>query len=291
MSILSTSELMKRIKDSPEYADQLIYPGKQLADFDFDRLTMTIRPSGFPSLDVMKFLKSDRGELVVIGARPSQGKSGLGFQIATEIAKTGKSHIFSLEMGHESVLARQVANVMNKPLDYIQSGRALERELDEAKGILSSINCVIDDRSNLNVHQICDAARMQNRKHKTDLIVVDYIQIIATDNTDYNRASAVGKISTALKELSKELNIPVIVLSQLNRSSESREDGTPQMSDLKESGQIEQDADVVLLIHRPKDTPNSARLIIAKNRNGPTGEIEVQFAPAQCRFIDTNILD
>lgn len=283
---------MKQIKQDPGFADQLLYPGKQLSDFDMSKLKMLIMPSGFPSLDAMKFLKRERGELIIIGARPSQGKSGLGFQIATEVAKWGKSHIFSLEMGHESVLCRQVAATMNRPLDYIQSGSAKPEELEMAKEALSGINCIIDDRSNLNVHQICDAARMQNRKHKTDLIVVDYLQIVATDPQDFSRALAIGRISTALKDLAKELNIPVIALSQLNRNSESRDDGMPQMSDLKESGQIEQDADVIILIHRNKDTPQSAKLIMAKNRNGPTGEIDVEFATSQCRFIDhNNILD
>ncbi len=131
---------------------------------------------------------------------------------------------------------------------------------------------------------------MQNRKHKTDLIIVDYLQIVNCDSND-NRAVAIGRVSTALKELAKDLNVPVIALSQLNRNSESREDGMPQMSDLKESGQIEQDADVVLLIHRDRETPNTAKLIIAKNRNGPTGEIDVNFHPAQCMFEDFNYLD
>ncbi len=286
----NTGALLKQIKTDPDFADRLIYPGRQLADFDMTKLKMVTMSSGFPTLDAMKFLKKDRGELVVIGARPSQGKSGLGFQIGTYIARKGKAHIFSLEMGHESVLTRQVSIAMNKPIDYIQSGRALTEELEYAKSALMSINCIIDDRSNLNVYQICDAAKMQNKKHKTDLIIVDYLQIVNCDNNE-NRAVAIGKVSTALKELAKDLNIPVIALSQLNRNSESREDGMPQMSDLKESGQIEQDADVVLLIHRPKDTPNTAKLIIAKNRNGPTGEIEVNFHPAQCMFEDLNCLD
>ncbi len=269
-NIGNTAGLIKKVKENPSFGDTLLYPGKQLADFDMSKLKMIITPSGFPSLDELKFLKEDRGELIIIGARPGQGKSGLGFQIGTNIAKFGKTHIFSLEMGHESVLCRQVAITMNKPLDYIQSGTAKSEELQVAKESLMSINCIVDDRSGLNIYQICDAARMQNKKHKTDLIVVDYIQIVATDTSDYSRASAVGKISSALKELSKELNIPIIALSQLNRNSENREDGIPQMSDLKESGQIEQDADVILLIHRPKEIPTTAKIIVA----------------GQCRFID-----
>lgn len=287
--IATGAQLITKIKKDPNEIERLLYPGKQIADFDFTKLTCHTMPSGFPSLDSKKFLKLNRGELVIIGARPGQGKSGLGFQIATEVAKKGKSHIFSLEMGHESVLSRQVSITMNKPLDYVQGG-ATDYELELARNILEELNCIVDDRSNLNIYQICDAARMQNKKHKTDLIVVDYIQIVAVDQTQ-SRAAAIGQVSTALKELAKELNIPVIALSQLNRNSEAREDGMPQMSDLKESGQIEQDADVIALIHRTKQTPNMAKIIIAKNRNGPTGEIEMEFAAAQCRFVDKIFVD
>lgn len=285
-------KMLKAYKEDPETFDQLIYPGKQLSDFDPSKLAIDIIPSGFPSLDKFKLLKHNRGELIIIGARPSQGKSGLGFQIATSVAECGKAHIFSLEMDHESIVARQASIVMNKPLDYIQSGEAELPELQNVKAALMKLNCVVDDRPSLNVYQICDAARMQNKKSRTDLIVVDYIQIVATENNAYSRAIALGKVSNELKNLAKELRIPVVALSQLNRQAEFREDGTPQLSDLKESGSLEQDADVVLLIHRSKDSPGSAKIIIAKNRNGPTGEVDMEFAAAQCRFIDRrNIVD
>lgn len=291
MNTINTGALLKQIKQDPTFVDQLLYPGKQLADFDPKRLTIDIIPSGFPSLDKFKLLKRNRGELILIGARPSQGKSGLGFQIATSVAISGKAHIFSLEMDHESIVARQASITMNKPLDYIQSGLAQSEELNRVKASLERLNCIVDDRASLNIYQICDAARMQYKRSKTDLIVVDYIQIVATDQSDYSRAVALGRVSTELKNLAKELRVPVIALSQLNRQAEFREGGEPQLSDLKESGQLEQDADVVLLIHRDKDTPTSAKIIVAKNRNGPTGEVSMEFASGQCRFIDNNFLD
>lgn len=278
--------LINEVKSNPGLIDQLIYPGKQLSDFDETKLKVDVLPSGFPSLDEKKLLKRGRGELIIIGARPGTGKSAIGFQIATYVAKYGKAHIFSLEMDHESVAARQMSVAMNRPLDFIQSGYASEDDLEEARNELKKLNCIVDDRTGMNVNQICDAARMQNKKCKTDLIVIDYIQIINTDNSDYSRAIALGKVSGELKNLAKELRVPVIALSQLNRQSEFREDGTPQLSDLKESGSLEQDADSVLLVHRPKDTPLVAKIIIAKNRNGPAGEVTMQFADAQCRFID-----
>lgn len=285
----NSGALLKQIKTDPTFADQLLYPGRQLSDFDPKRLAIDIIPSGFSSLDKFKLLKKNRGELILIGARPSQGKSGLGFQIATAVAQYGKSHIFSLEMDHESIVARQASITMNRPLDYIQGGLAGSSELNAVKASLERLNCIVDDRANLNIYQICDAARMQNKKHRTDLIVVDYVQIVATDQSDYSRAVALGRVSTELKNLAKELRIPIIALSQLNRSSEFREDGTPQLSDLKESGQLEQDADVVLLIHRHRDTPTTAKIIIAKNRNGPTGDVIMEFASGQCRFIDNSL--
>ena len=290
---INTGKLINMIKEHPESADQLLYPGKQLCDFDETKLKVDILPSGFPGLDRKYVLKRGRGELVIIGARPGIGKSGLGFQIATNIAKWGKAHIFSLEMDHESVVARQIAAIMGRPIDYVQSGGTTNEEVIRVKSELSKFNCVIDDRAGLNVYQICDAARMQNKKSKTDIIIVDYLQIVSVDKSDYSRAVALGRVSSELKNLAKELRIPVIALSQLNRASEVRDAKTgqtknelPSMSQLKESGNLEQDADVVLLIHRPKDIQTSVKVIVDKNRNGPTGEVNMRFAPAQCKFID-----
>ena len=282
---MKTNELINKIKSDPSTIDQLLYPGKQLADFEIKNLKIDVMPSGFSGLDNSMVLKKNRGEFVIIGARPGIGKSGLGFQIAANVSKKHKVHIFSLEMDHESVAARQMANIMNSSLSDIQNGEAESDEGEKAKARMEEYNVVIDDRAALNVYQICDAARMQNKKSKTSLIVIDYIQIIQTEKTD-NRAVAISKISWELKSLAKELRIPVIALSQLNRQSEFREGGKPQLSDLKESGALEQDADVVLLIHRPEDIPQSATIIVAKNRNGPTGEVLMQFSPKQCRFFD-----
>lgn len=280
------SKIMNQIKDNPEIIDQLLYPGRQLADIDLADLKVDVMPSGFPGFDGKMVFKRGRGEMIILGARPGIGKSGLGFQIATNVAKNEKVHVFSIEMDHESVAARQIAIKMNRPLDYIQSGGADTPAGEKAREELAKLNFVIDDRAGLNVYQICDAARMQNKKSPTSLIVIDYIQIISTERKSVNRAQVLAEISWELKSLAKELRIPILVLSQLNRQSEFREGGRPITSDLKESGALEQDADVVLLIHRPEDTPTSVSVIVAKNRNGPTGDIPMQFAPAQCRFID-----
>lgn len=281
----STAKLMNKIKEDPTVIDQLLYPGKQLADFDLKDLKINIMSSGFQGLDSKMVFKQGRGEMIVLGARPGMGKSGLGFQIAMNVARRAKVHIFSIEMDHESVAARQMAIIMNRPLDYIQKGGAETKEGREAQEIINNFNCVIDDRAGLNVYQICDAARQQHKKSPTSLIVIDYLQIIQTDKTD-NRAQAVAKMSWEIKSLAKELRVPILVLSQLNRQSEFREGGKPALADLKESGSIEQDADVVLLIHRSEENTQAATIIIAKNRNGPTGDVPMEFAAAQCRFID-----
>ncbi len=284
MEETNAGKLINKLRSDPDYADQLLYPGKQLADFDLESLTIDVMQSGFPSLDEAMVFKRGRGELIILGARPSMGKSGLGFQIGTSIAQREKVHVFSLEMDHISVAARQMSVAMNRPLDWIQKGGADSDIGREAKESLKSLNCIIDDQAGLNVHQICERARMQNNKNKTSLIIVDYLQLIDVEGE--NRAIAVGKVSYALKGLAKELQVPVLAMCQLNRQSEFREGGRPQLSDLKESGSIEQDADVVMLIHRLHTDRENATIIIAKNRNGPTCDISMKFAPAQCRFID-----
>jgi replicative DNA helicase len=284
------AEQMNKIKEDPNYAEKLLYPGRRLSEFDGNSLKIEVIPSGFPSLDGYKLLKRNRGELIIIGARPSQGKSGLGFQIATQVAEVGKSHIFSLEMDHESIVARQASISLKKPLDYVQRYGIPPAEINRVKALLERINCIVDDTSSLNVHQICDRARNEYKRSKTDVIVIDYLQIVNCDWKS-NRAVELGTITQTLKNLAKELRVPIIALSQLNRNSEYREDGTPQLADLKESGSLEQDADVVLLIHRSKDSPTTAKIIVAKNRNGPTGEVEMTFAPGQAKFVDSNPLD
>lgn len=287
-----TAKLLNQIKEDSSVIDKILYPGEKLSKFDRNNLRIHTLPSGFNSLDEKKVLKQGRGELILIGARPGLGKSAFGFQIATNIAKRDKVHVFSLEMSHESVAARQMALIMDMSLSIIQAGGAETHQGELAQQEMATYDFVIDDRADLNVHQICDAARMQNKKSRTGLIVIDYLQLIKTpkDGKRGTRAEDVANISAELRTLAKELRIPVLALCQLNRQSEFREGGRPQLSDLKESGSLEQDADVVLLIHRPETAPEDAVIIIAKNRNGPVGDIRMQFASARCMFIDKGFI-
>lgn len=282
--VVLMSNVYDKIQSGELDLDQALYPGKQLKDFNPEDLTVKVIPSGFPSFDANLVLKENRGELILIGARPSHGKSAMLFQMASNISKNGKAHIFSLEMDYSSIVSRQIASIINRPLDAIQMGLH-PTEIARAKVEFKKLNCHIDDRSSLTVEEICYSARMENKRSKTSAIFVDYVQIIKTEK-GHNRANEVALISAQLKALAKELTIPVIVASQLNRNNELREIKTPQLSDLKESGALEQDADVVILLYRDKASPQEASVSIAKNRNGPTAELHMEYAPAQTKFID-----
>lgn len=278
----NVSKFITEAKTNPSIAEQLLFPGKQIGDYDVNNLKVDVLNCGFRSLDQNLIFKRNRGELIFIGARPSMGKSALLFQLATNIARKGKAHVISLEDGHEAIATRQTAALLNKSMDFIQHGNVSNAELENAREELKTLNCVIDDEGGLNVFQICDRARNHHKRSPLSALFIDYIQIIKSERK-VSRAEDVGAISSELKALSKELKIPVIVASQLNRNSDMRDDKRPQLSDLKESGSLEQDADVVLLIQR---SGHEAQVIIAKNKNGPTGDISMRYIPAQCKFID-----
>lgn len=281
---MQDDKLFEQLSNNEVTIDTALYPGKQLSEFDENGLTIKILPTGFESFDSNMVVKKNRGELILIGARPSHGKSALLFQLATNISRYSKSHVFSLEMDHESVATRQIAAVGNVSIDSIQGGYHTEL-VQRGREELAKLDFFIDDRSGLTVEEICYAARMENKRSRTAAIFIDYIQIIKTEKS-YNRATEIAMISGQLKELAKELRIPVIVASQLNRNNEFRDNKTPQLSDLKESGSLEQDADVVILLYRDPQAPRVASVNIAKNRNGPTKELQMEYYPARTCFLE-----
>jgi replicative DNA helicase len=250
--------------------------------------------SGFIDLDD-KTAGFHPGQLIVLAARPSMGKTAFALNVSDHVAvKLNIPVLFvSLEMGHIEIADRLLCARSSVDGSRIRRGVGLNNreltELGKAFQELSSHKMFIDDTPSRTAMQIAASARRIRRRNEIGLLVVDYIQLVDSDETRDSRQEQIAKISRRLKALARELGIPLIALSQLNRAVESREDKRPRMADLRESGAIEQDADIVLLLHRPEyynanDEPGVAEVIVAKNRNGPTGTIKLAFLNKFTRF-------
>jgi replicative DNA helicase len=237
------------------------------------------------------------GDLIIVAARPSMGKTALAMNIVEHVALNLKkaAAVFSLEMSGPQLAMRMIGSVGRVDQHELRTGTFKEDDwsrLVDAVGKLNEAQIFIDDSAGLNALDVRSRARRLHRQcGGLSLIVVDYLQLMsASSGREENRATEVAEISRSLKGLAKELNVPVVALSQLNRSVESRQDKRPMMSDLRESGAIEQDADVIIFIYRDEvynpDTQNKgiAELIIAKQRNGPTGTRKMTFLGAHTRF-------
>ncbi len=253
---------------------------------DFDSLTSGLQPS----------------DLVIIAARPSMGKTAFAMNVAENVAVTNKKvvGIFSLEMSRESLLLRMLcshARVDSHKLRTGFLGREDYNKLSSALAALAEAPIFIDDTPGISLHEMrAKARRLAQKQRQLDLIIVDYLQLMSASPVGgkrfENRTQEVSAISRGLKALAKELRVPVVALSQLSRAPESRGgDHRPQLSDLRESGSIEQDADVVCFIFREEvykpddpDLDGLAELIIAKQRNGPTGKVELAFLKRSTRF-------
>ena len=263
-------------------------------------------PSGYKKLDYL--LGGFRGgQLVIIAARPGMGKTSFALNIAInqylgaeEDVHNKKVAVFSLEMDAMEILARILSVSSGITLDTILKGRNLTPEkmskIVDVAEYLQDLQIYIDDNGNNTIVEI----RSKSRKLKSelgglDLIIVDYLQLMTSKGQKENRQQEIAEISRNLKLLARELHVPIIALSQLNRGLESRPDKKPMLSDLRESGAIEQDADVVLFIHRPwmydkdKFDENQSFIIIGKNRHGAVGEAELFFKPEQTLFKDLYI--
>jgi replicative DNA helicase len=238
-----------------------------------------------------------RSDLLVVAARPSMGKTSLALGIAEHVGVTEKKPvaIFSLEMSKEQLVMRMLCSLSRINAHKVRRGFLGEHdfpELVKAAGKLAAAPIYIDDTPGISVMELRAKARRLRLKSKIELIIVDYLQLIqGTSRRAENRQQEISDISRALKALARELDVPVMVLSQLNRAVESRQDHKPQLSDLRESGAIEQDADVVLMLMRREyydreDSPGTADIIISKQRNGPTGEVRMAFKEEYTRFED-----
>jgi replicative DNA helicase len=252
-------------------------------------------PTGFSDLDSLTS-GFQRGDLVIIAARPSMGKTSLALNIAQHVGtQTGLTvGVFSLEMSREQLFLRMLSSEAQIDGHHLRTGYLRTDDwgrLTEALGVLGQAKVFIDDSPGIGVLEMrAKSRRLAAEQRGLHLLIVDYIQLMQGRGRFDNRTQELGSISRALKALAKELNVPVLVLSQLSRGPESRSDHRPQLSDLRESGALEQDADVVILIYREdKYNPDAenegiAEIIVAKQRNGPTDTIKLAFIKERTRF-------
>ena len=260
--------------------------------------------TGFPSLDRL-LMGLREGQLVVIGARPAVGKTSFALNLALNAAAEGYTvGFFSLEMSGKEIAQRFICAHSSVSMSKFRSGRIEPNEwamIAEAMEDLSQLDILIDDTPGTTVTEIrAKARRMLHNKEKA-IVILDYLQLVSTPvgkNYNGNRVQEVSDMSRGLKIMAKELNVPVVMLSQLSRQVESRTGKRPQLSDLRESGSIEQDADIVLLLDRStsekeaerEDRPdeNITRVIVAKNRSGPTGDVDLFFKATTTKFYEVN---
>lgn len=254
-------------------------------------------PTGFEGLDsILSGLQ--RSDFIVIGARPSLGKTTFALDIARNAAaKSGLAvGIFSLEMSREQVIDRLIAAESQVPLWKIRTGRIaddLEFEMiQNSLDKISQLKIFIDDTPSPNILEMRSMARRLQIEHGLGLLVVDYLQLILSRTNSDNMVQQITEISRGLKGLARELDVPVLVLSQLSRAVDQRDHKVPRLSDLRESGAIEQDADVVMFIYRKDrdrldvsvEEQNVAQIIVAKHRNGPLGTVNLRFDPERVTF-------
>lgn len=261
-----------------------------------DSHELTGVPTGLYDLDkVLNGLQNS--DLIFLAARPSMGKTALALSIAVNAAKKQKSVVlFSLEMSKSQIGTRILSLMSEVPVIKIATGNLNDNDLtalNYAKQDIDALPLYIDDTSTMTVGAIRAKTKKFKRDHGLDLLVIDYIQLMVGDSANPNRVQEVSQISRSLKAMAKYLNVPVLVLSQLNRQAEMRADKRPQLSDLRESGSLEQDADIVMFLYRDEyytreecETPDIAELNIAKNRNGATGTVRLHFSKATTAFKD-----
>lgn len=239
-----------------------------------------------------------RSDLVILAARPSMGKTTLVTNLAYNVATKANQSVlfFSLEMSKEQLVDRMLADASGVDAWDIRTGNLKDEDfekLSNAMGEMAEAPIFIDDTPGLSVLEMRTKARRQAHSQPLGLIIVDYLQLMqgSSRSGDFNRVQEVSEISRGLKLIARELNVPVVALSQLSRSVESRNPQIPQLADLRESGSIEQDADIVMFIYREDyynpetDRQHITDLILAKHRNGPTGRVELYFHPERLRFM------
>src|SRR5690625_87534 len=253
--------------------------------------------SGFKDLDRITS-GFQRNDLIIVAARPSVGKTAFALNVAQNIAVNTEENvaIFSLEMGADQLVQRMLCAEGNIDSQRLRTGSLVADDwskLTMAMGSLSNAGIFIDDSPGIRVSEIRSKCRRLKQEHGLGMILIDYLQLIqGSSGSQENRQQEVSEISRSLKGLARELNVPLIALSQLSRGVESRQDKRPMMSDLRESGSIEQDADIVGFLYRDdyydeeSEQQNIIEIIISKQRNGPTGTVELAFVKEYNKFVD-----
>ena len=299
------------VADILDRSEQLLYsvsqdrlrqdfiPIKDTLEVTFERLDELSRnrgelrgvPTGLPSIDKM-LSGLQKENLIILAARPSVGKSSFAINIAQHAATTKRFGIavFSLEMGREMIVDRMISGQAGIDNWKIATGNLDQEDFEKygvAAGELAEAPIYIDDTPGISVLEMRTKTRRLMLEHKIDLVIVDYLQLIKA-RTSESRVQEVSEISQGLKNLAREMKVPVLALSQLSRAVEQRGgDKKPQLSDLRDSGSIEQDADIVMFLFRPNEEDRqSMKLIVAKHRNGPTGEVDLFFKGEFTRFYE-----
>lgn len=250
--------------------------------------------TGFTDLDY-KTSGFQPSDLILVAARPSMGKTALVLNIAQHMAFKQNRHvaIFSLEMSKEQLMNRLLSMESKVDSQNMRTGNLKDEDwakLIESAGIIGDSNLMIDDTPGISIRELRSKCRKFKLEYGLDIIMIDYLQLMSGSGKSDSRQQEISDISRSLKAIARELSVPVVALSQLSRAVESRTDHRPMLSDLRESGAIEQDADVVMFIyrddyyHKDTDRPNIAEIIIAKQRNGPIGTVELTWLPNYTKF-------
>jgi replicative DNA helicase len=268
----------------------------QVQERSENKASLTGMSSGFKDLDNLTH-GFQNADLIIVAARPSMGKTVLGMNLAEYAALTYNEKptlIFSLEMPSEAIVLRMLASLTRVELNKLRTGQLNDDDWSRLRHgieLLSKANMYIDDTPALSPSEMRARARRIARSHGgLNMIMIDYLQLMSLGKSSENRTNEVSEISRSLKALAKEMDVPVVALSQLNRGLESRHDKRPIMSDIRESGAIEQDADLIAFIYRDEvyndDTPDRgiAEVIIAKHRNGAIGKVRLKFEGRFTRF-------
>ncbi len=276
--------------------DVLLRSFSQIEERAAKKGELTGLTTGFVDID-SKLSGLQKSDLILLAARPSMGKTALGINIATNAAIKGGANvaIFSLEMSKEQLAQRIISSTAHVDLQKIISGNLSEDEwiqVVNSMAPLSKMNIFIDDTAGISLMEMKAKCRRMKVEKGIDLVVIDYLQLVETDSKSENRQQEISAISRGLKAIAKEMECPVLALSQLSRAPELRSDHRPILSDLRESGAIEQDADVVLFLYRDdyynedSEKKNIGEIIIAKHRNGPTGKVELAFKKEYTKFLN-----